>query len=284
MNVAGGLGIGRLLFSLFTRSSGKTRMFMIIAAIVGFVLFRPQMLSLLGMGGATSQPPAQTQTTPARDDENKKFISTVVGMCEDVWGSLLPQYNIRYRKAMTSIYSGTVRMETGGVADSRMGPFYLPAEQRIYIDPSFFTELHQKFGASGDFAAVYVLAHEYGHHIQNILGRTSELHKLNGRISKREYNRKSVRLELHADFLAGVFTNNEHKKNNSLDPGDIQEAIKCAIAIGDDRLQRQAGQRVRKDHFTHGTSEQRARWFKMGYQSGDLRVGEQIYSMPYEQL
>jgi uncharacterized protein len=183
------------------------------------------------------------------------------------------------------IYSKRTRTP-GGLADARMGPFYSPGDETIYIDPTFFRELKEKFGATGDFAEAYVVAHEYGHHIENILDRLDELHKYRGRLSKTDYNKKSVRVELHADFLSGVFARNAQETFRTfLEEVDIEEAMRCAQAIGDDRIQKELGPGyVDPDSFTHGTSAQRAKWFKQGLESGDLQVGEQIYKMAYEQL
>lgn len=290
MGVAGGLGIGKILFSLFSRSSGKTKLIMIAGAVIAMVVFKLNPLSLLAGGSSTmgSSSGGSEQTTPrkpAKNDEYGNFLSTVHGMNETFWAKKLPEvYDIRFRPAKMRIYSVGTKMDDGSVADARMGPFYLPAEQRIYIDPTFFEQMRDDFGVEGEFARAYVVAHEYGHHIQNLMGRTTALHSKHGKISKIEYNRESVRLELHADFLAGVFAHFDDKKFNSLDRADILSAMKCAKAIGDDILQKRAGQRVNSDHFTHGTSEQRARWFMQGYSKGNLREGDQIYTMDYERL
>ncbi|MFT7618277.1 MAG: putative metalloprotease [Planctomycetota bacterium] len=152
----------------------------------------------------------------------------------------------------------------GGVADARSGPFYMPANEMSYIDPSFFNEMKKRFGAPGDFAQAYVLAHEVGHHAQHLLGYANRVHGQRGRVSKIEYNQLSVRLELQADFLAGMFARLADEQFNFLEKGDIQEAMNCARKIGDDHLQKSAGRRVTPDSFTHGTSEQRARWFVEG--------------------
>ena len=302
MNLAGGMGIMKVLFALFSKGSGKTKMLLILGVAVlvlvfNFGGFRDKLLGGIGApaqtessnnrssGGSVLTPKNQKNRTPgkAQQDEDGKFLGAVLAANEDHWKKLLPKYGIRYRDPRLVIYNVGTRMP-GGVADARMGPFYLPSNEHIYIDPTFFDEMETKFGVEGDFARAYVVAHEFGHHIQKILGRTTELHNKHGKVSKREYNRGSVRLELHADFLAGVFAHHDDKNFNSLDRGDIQEAMECARAIGDDRLQKQAGGRVRPDHFTHGTSEQRARWFMKGYTTGDLRVGEQIYNMDYDDL
>jgi len=264
------------------RSSGRT---MGIAG-VGFFFFKDQLLGTAGQQANLSGAQVENSGTLGKDDEYKAFISTILGANEDIWKQLYPKAydNRRYEPAKLVIYNVGTKMDDGSVADARMGPFYLPTEKRIYLDPTFFNEMEQKFGVKGEFARAYVISHEFGHHLQNLLGLTTRLHSQHGKISKVEYNRQSVRLELHADFLAGIYAHYDDKNFNSLDQADIQHAIKCARAIGDDRLQQQAGGRVRPDHFTHGTSAQRAKWFMAGYQSGNPRDGDQIYSVSYENL
>ncbi len=288
MGLAGGLGIGKILFSLFARGSGKTKLMLIAGILVAMVVFKFNPLSLLGgpatMGSNSGKIEQTTPRKPAPNDEYAAFLKSILGSNEDLWANLLPKYGNRYEPAKMRVYSVGTKMDDGSVADARMGPFYLPSEKRIYIDPTFFEEMQTKFGVTGEFARAYVVSHEFGHHIQNLMGRTTALHSKHGRISKIEYNRESVRLELHADFLAGVYAHHDDKNFDSLDRADILSAMECAKAIGDDRLQQQAGQRVNRDHFTHGSSEQRARWFMQGFNSGDLKVGEQIYSMDYNRL
>ncbi len=288
MGIAGGLGIGKILFSLFARGSGKTKLVLIAGVVIAMVVFKINPLSLISGGatslGSNSRTEQASPRKPAPDDEYGDFLSKVTGMNQRFWEKMLPQYNIRFKPAKMAIYSIGTKMDDGSVADARMGPFYLPAEQRIYIDPAFFETMRDDFNVDGEFARAYVVSHEYGHHIQNLMGRTTALHSKHGKISKIEYNRESVRLELHADFLAGIFAHHDDKNFNSLDRADILSAMKCAKAIGDDILQKRAGQRVNSDHFTHGTSEQRARWFMQGYNTGDLKVGEQIYTMNYNRL
>lgn len=280
---AGGAGVAKMLFGLFSRGSGKTRVLMILALIVGFFLFRGPMLQILGLSSGTPSPRSEhTHTAP--NDDMRAYLSTMVADNEEIWPQILGKHDIRYRPAKMIIYSDRTRMPSG-YADAKMGPFYLPANETIYIDPTFFDELKQKFGARGDFAEAYVVAHEYGHHIQHLLGRLKELHSKHGRVSKTEYNQHSVRVELQADFLAGVFAHHASRTfQEFLERGDIEEAMRCAEAIGDDRLQQQAQGRVIKDSFTHGTSKQRAYWFNKGYTSGNLQEGEALYSLPYSKL
>lgn len=288
MGIAGGLGIGKVLFSLFSRGSAKTKMFLVVGVIIAMVVFKFNPLSLLGMSSPTNNASsAQTEqrTQSAPNDEHRAFIERILGANEDVWQTQFPKaFKERYKHAGLVIYSNKVRLSDGNIADAKMGPFYYPSDNKIYVDPSFFTELEKKYKAGGDFARAYVIAHEFGHHLQHLLGLTTKLHNMHGKVSPEEYNRASVRLELHADFLAGIFAHHDDKNFNSLERGDIQEAMRAAKAIGDDRLQQQAGGRIRPEHFTHGTSEQRSRWFMAGYSSGKPRDGDQIYSMDYRNL
>jgi len=286
MGIAGGAGIAKVLFSLLGKTSGKTRIMIIIIAVIGFILFKDSLLSTMtGQQASSGKANIEQNGNIGKNDEHRAFIASILGANEDIWKRLYPQtYDSRYQPAKLVIYNVGTRMGDGSVADARMGPFYLPTDKTIYLDPSFFTEMEQKFGVEGDFARAYVISHEFGHHLQTLMGRTQRLHSQYKKISQIKYNQESVRLELHADFLAGIFAHHDDKNFNSLDQSDIQEAIRCAKAIGDDRLQQQAGGTVRPDHFTHGTSEQRARWFMAGYNSGNPRDGEPLYTMPYSQL
>lgn len=275
-----------MLLMGFVRASPKVKIIMVVVAAIGFVFFRGPMMQLLSTSsGSSTTSPRIEQTTPGEDDEMRAYLSTMMADNEEVWTRVLSQTRYEFRPSRMVIYSQRTSTP-GGIADARMGPFYLPNNQTIYIDPSFFRELKEKFGANGDFAEAYVVAHEYGHHIQNILGRLKELHSKQGKVSKIEYNHASVRVELQADFLAGVFARNaQNTFGQFLESGDIEEAMRAAQAIGDDRIQKDLGPgHVNPDSFTHGTSAQRARWFNEGFESGDLRVGEQLFTLPYEQL
>jgi len=284
--VAGG-AIGSLIFTLFKKGSGKTKLVLIVGVIIACFVFKLNPLSLLGFSGGGGSVGSSGQVVktngPAPDPKVLEYFSKLKGTNEDIWKKVLPQYNIQYRPSKMVIY--TERTKTaGGIADARMGPFYMPADETIYIDPSFFKELRDKFGAKGDFAQAYVIAHEVGHHIQKILKYTDHVHGQQGKVSKTEYNKLSVRLELHADFLSGVFAHHAQEKFNFLENGDIEEAMKCAEAIGDDRLQEQAQGHVQPDLFTHGTSAQRKRWFMRGYRSGDLNDGKAAFTIDYSEL
>ncbi len=278
---ARGAGLGSVLFALLARGNARTRWLVIAAAVVAMVVFKISPQTLLGVSGGGSQP-SVTQVAPAPNDEVRAFLATLKADNEDVWTAQFQQRGRTYQPAKLVIYNDKTVMP-GGIADARMGPFYLPANQTIYIDPVFFDELTRRFGAPGDFAQAYVVAHEVGHHVQHLLGQTDRVHGQRGKVSEAEYNRLSVRLELQADFLAGVFAHHAERQFQSLEAGDIEEAMRCAEAIGDDALQRQAGRRVMPDSFTHGTSEQRARWFMKGYRTGRLEDGD-TFSVPDDRL
>jgi uncharacterized protein len=219
-----------------------------------------------------------------REQKLFDFSSVILADTEDVWGEFFRRAGAQYKEPKLVIYRANV--ESGcGMADSGMGPFYCPADEKVYLDLSFFNELEQKFQAPGDFAQAYVIAHEIGHHVQNLTGVSDEVHRARSRVSETEYNELSVRLELQADFYAGVWAHHAHKKRNLLEKGDIEEGLRAASAIGDDRLQKQARGYVNPDSFTHGTSEQRIRWFRKGLESGDLNKGDTFDpNLSYEEL
>lgn len=211
-------------------------------------------------------------TTAAQDDAYK-FVSVVLADTEDVWRQQFREMGRTYNEPKLVLFSGYV--QTGcGTASSDVGPFYCSNDETVYIDTSFFTQLSKRFGAPGDFAQAYVIAHEVGHHVQKLLGILDAIHAKQQRVSQSEANELSVRLELQADFLAGVWAHYADKTLNVLDPGDLEEALAAATAIGDDKLQQEAQGRVVPDTFTHGTSAQRTRWFKLGYDTGDVQRGD----------
>lgn len=207
------------------------------------------------------------------DDSTAEMIGVVLASTEDVWSEVFEQNGREYLKPKLVIFEDQVQSACGG-ATSAMGPFYCPADHKAYIDLSFCNELRTKFKAPGNFAVAYVIAHEVGHHIQNLLGTSTMVQKQRGRLSQKDYNKLSVQLELQADFYAGVWAHYSQKKLNWLDPSDVQAALKAANAIGDDKLQMEAQGYVVPDAFTHGTSEQRMYWFNLGYQTGDLNRGK----------
>ena len=217
-------------------------------------------------GTTTSRP------TNPQEDELKQFSATVLASTEDVWADIFRQQGRTYSKPTLVLFTDAVRSACGE-AGAAVGPFYCPGDQKLYLDLSFFNDLQTRFRAPGDFAQAYVIAHEVGHHVQNLLGTMDKVDSLRGRISEAEANELSVRLELQADFLAGVWAHYAQQKG-ILEPGDIEEALGAASAVGDDRLQREGQGVVIPDSFTHGTSEQRARWFRKGLETGDLRQGD----------
>ena len=242
----------------------------VIALIVMFMGGDPQTAMQIVGGG--QQATAPRETTP-EEDELADFVKVVLGDTEDVWRELFQAQGGEYKEPRLVLFSGSVQSGCGR-AGAEVGTFYCPADQTVYIDLSFYKDLKQKLGAPGDFAQAYVIAHEVGHHIQNLLGFTDMVHSQRSRISDEQYNALSVKLELQADFLAGVWAHHAHKHRNILERGDIEEALTAAAAIGDDTLQRNATGQVRPETFTHGTSDQRVQWFSLGLKTGDPRQGD----------
>jgi hypothetical protein len=202
------------------------------------------------------------------DDPLADMVSVTVADTEDVWNAIFAERNRRYEEPVLVMFRGATRTACG-VGQAYMGPFYCPADSKAYIDLDFYTELKNRFDAPGDFAQAYVIAHEIGHHVQHLLGITEEARVSRERLSEAEANRMSVRLELQADCLAGVWANRTEREHAFLEEGDVDEALNAASAIGDDRLQQRGGGGVSPDSFTHGTSEQRVRWFRLGLQRGE---------------
>jgi len=217
-------------------------------------------------GTTTSRP------TNPQQDELKQFSATVLASTEDVWSDIFRQQGRTYSKPTLVLFTDAVRSACGE-AGAAVGPFYCPGDQKLYLDLSFFNDLQTRFRAPGDFAQAYVIAHEVGHHVQNLLGTMDKVDAVRGRMSEAEANQMSVRLELQADFLAGVWAHYAQQKG-ILEAGDIEEALGAASAVGDDRLQREGQGYVIPDSFTHGTSEQRIRWFRKGLETGNLREGD----------
>jgi len=242
----------------------------IAAAIYFFTGIDPsQVLNQVQQGNTDQQ---QEQVDSPHKKEQKQFIRVVQADTEDVWTKLFNDMGRTYVKP--KVISFEEGVTTGcGEASSASGPFYCPADKRVYIDVSFFDELSNKFGAAGDFAQAYVIAHEIGHHVQDLLGLSAKMEQARQQLSEREYNKLSVKLELQADFYAGIWAHYEQQMKNVLDPGDIEEALNAAHQIGDDRLQKEYQGEVRPDSFTHGTSAQRMYWFKKGFETGDLKQG-----------
>jgi hypothetical protein len=220
-------------------------------------------------GLSTQAPRARS----AKENELADFVSVVLATTEDVWNEQFSQMGQAYEEPTLVLFTDEVNSACG-MAGAAMGPFYCPGDRQVYIDLGFYDLLRQRLGAGGDFAQAYVIAHEVGHHVQNLLGISDQVHQARGRMNERDYNALSVRLELQADFYAGLWAHHAQRMNQVLEPGDIEEALGAASAIGDDRLQMQAEGRVVPDAFTHGTSEQRVRWFTRGFETGDIREGD----------
>ncbi len=224
-------------------------------------------VNLLG-GGVQTETSAPYQPS-AEDQKLADFSATILASTEDVWNQLLNNY----REPTLVLFTNSVSSACGS-ASSATGPFYCPGDEKLYLDLSFFRDMERELNAPGDFAQAYVIAHEVGHHVQKIMGITDKVDALRGKLSKEEFNKYSVRLELQADFFAGVWANHSQQMTHMMETGDLEEALNAANAIGDDRLQKQATGRVVPDSFTHGTSAQRVRWFKKGYETGDISQGD----------
>jgi predicted metalloprotease len=220
-------------------------------------------------------PQQQTEMTVEQKEADEKeaaFVKVVLADTEDVWSKLFNDMGRTYTDPTLVLFRGATTSACGQ-ASASTGPFYCPADQDLYVDLAFAQELKDRFSATGDFAMAYVIAHEVGHHVQYLLGMTRKMQQLQQQVSETEYNKYSVRLELQADFYAGLWAHYDQKMKNVIDPDDIQEALDAANAIGDDRLQQQYQGSVTPDSFTHGTSAQRMYWFKKGYDTGDIKQG-----------
>ena len=222
----------------------------------------------------TNQPTTSSNYVETeRDKELAQFVSVVLAETETVWHEVFRKEGEQYIEPKLVIYSGSVQSACG-FSSAATGPFYCPGDQKVYIDLSFYDELQNKFKAPGDFAMAYVITHEVGHHIQNLLGISDQVSRLRNQLSQEEYNKYSVRLELQADFLAGVWAHYEERLGNVVEVGDIDEALNAASSVGDDRIQKEMQGYVVPESFTHGTSAQRKKWFYRGYRSGDLKDGD----------
>jgi predicted metalloprotease len=253
-----------------------------IIALVIYVLMGGNPGAVINQGGSRLSPGTPRQPTAA-EDELARFVSVVLADTEDVWHAVFAANGRTYREPKLVLFADGVESACG-YASAAVGPFYCPGDEKVYIDLSFFSEMAAKLGAKGDFAIAYVVAHEVGHHVQKVVGYTKRVDDQRGRISEAEQNRMSVRLELQADYLAGVWAHHAQKMKQMLEVGDIEEAMGAAEAVGDDRLQKRAKGYVVPDSFTHGTSAQRAKWFKLGFQTGDFTGAEQLFTLPYERL
>ncbi|HRA81243.1 MAG TPA: neutral zinc metallopeptidase [Thauera sp.] len=222
------------------------------------------------------QPPAVESSQsgaprPAAEDALARFSSMVLADTEDTWGPIFQAAGRQYQVPRLVLFTGATRSACG-VGQAEMGPFYCPADVKLYLDLSFFDDLHRRFGAPGDFAQAYVIAHEVGHHVQNLLGVSDKVQQARQRGSERDGNLLSVRLELQADCLAGVWAHHADRTRQILEQGDVEEALRAASAIGDDRIQKQSQGHVAPDSFTHGSAAQRVRWFRMGLERGEMRA------------
>ena len=245
---------------------------------IGGVLFL-LVLSLLGinplpfMGVATKQPEVQMQQTGqpyqegAQEAKLREMTEVVLADTEEAWKAILPKYGVQYVEPTLVLFSQAVQSGCG-MAESGMGPFYYPLDQKVYVDMSFYNELATRFGAPGDFAQAYVIAHEVGHHVQNLVGTAEQVQRAQQRAGKAEANELSVRMELQADCFAGVWAKNAAQSRQLLEAGDVEEGLRAASAIGDDRIQKQSQGYVVQEAFTHGSSEQRVRWFRRGLEMG----------------
>lgn len=245
----------------------------IVVALIGGWVLGINPLTLLGVlsgGGSVVQAPVPAQAPPAHDTM-AQFVSTVLADTEDVWGPIFQQGGGAYREPRLVLFRGAVPTACG-TGQAAMGPFYCPGDQKVYIDLSFYDQLKNQLGAPGDFAQAYVIAHEVGHHVQHLLGISGQVEQMRGRVSQVAYNRLSVKLELQADCLAGVWAHHADQQRQILEQGDIEEAMNAAAKIGDDALQRAQTGQVVPDSFTHGTSAQRQRWFRTGLQSGSVQA------------
>jgi predicted metalloprotease len=253
----------------------------IIVLIVGFLLGGDpqQLISNFQQSSSRTSSTSTGNGTESKEEKAKStYLKVVLADNENIWNSLFKQNNLQYQ-APTLVLFRNVTQSPCGNASAQSGPFYCPADQKIYLDMSFFDELTQRLGAHGDFACAYVLSHEVAHHIQFLLGTTQKIQGMQQRTDKVSANRLSVAMELQADFYAGVWAHYNHTANKVLEEGDIEEALSAANAVGDDRLMKRAQGYVVPDAFTHGTSEQRMYWFKLGFTTGDMQQGNTFKGM-----
>ncbi|MFN0025167.1 MAG: neutral zinc metallopeptidase [Parvularculaceae bacterium] len=238
----------------------------VVVLVGGF--FALQAVGINPLALLSGQPAGEYKPSP-EDQEAFDFSSVVLAETEKVWTDIFAQAGQQYPPTVMKIYTAQTNTACG-VGSSQAGPFYCPADQKVYLDTSFFKELQTRFGAPGDFAAAYVIAHEVGHHVQTVLGVADKVRQMQARGGQTEANQAQVMMELQADCYAGLWANRAERTSGILDEGDIEEGLRAAAAIGDDTLQRNAGQRVSKESFTHGSSEQRARWFTTGFRTGNF--------------
>jgi predicted metalloprotease len=258
----------RFLPAMIRSKTGRVILVVGVLAIFGGKLLGIDVLSLFLGGGATATGQASREFSQ-QEQQLADFVSVVLADTEDTWGEVFRQQGGVYREPTLVLFSGRVNSACG-FASAAVGPFYCPGDQKLYIDLSFFNDLSQRHGAPVDFALAYVVAHEVGHHVQTLLGISQQVQAAGRGRSAAEVNALSVRQELQADCFAGLWGHAANQQRQLLDPGDLEEALRAATAIGDDRLQREAGGRVVPDSFTHGSSAQRVAWFRRGFESGEL--------------
>lgn len=245
-----------------------------LLALAGMYFFNIDPALIMNLGNAIQGDSPATQSSKpykatAEEQEQAEFVSVVLADTEDVWTQVLRENGRTYQEPTLVLFSGSVKSACG-FAQAAMGPFYCPGDRKVYIDLSFYDDLQKQLHSPGDFARAYVVAHEIGHHVQKLLGISDQVDKARRQLSKKDFNKVSVRLELQADCFAGVWANRADRMRGILEPGDIEEALNAASNIGDDRLQKQSRGYVTPDSFTHGSSAQRVRWFNQGYKSGDI--------------
>ncbi|MBR4366105.1 MAG: zinc metallopeptidase [Bacteroidaceae bacterium] len=268
MKTAGGLGIGAI----------------VVALLLSFLMKKNplELISTMGLGEQQVTEQTSEREFTAEEQAFATFSKQVLAGTEDVWTEVFKANGLTYTPPTMVLFTGGVQTGCGG-ATSQVGPFYCSADQCLYIDLSFFTQMKNEMGAGGDFAYAYVIAHEVGHHVQNLLGTLGKAHNQMSQLSQEKANKISVRIELQADFYAGVWAYHDNKMFGSIEDGDIEEALNCASKIGDDYLQKQARGYVQPESFTHGTAKQRERWLKLGLSTGDLRRGD-TFSISESQL
>ncbi len=245
----------------------------LVALVVVGMFFGIDPTVLLQIGQNMQSPSVSTEQSvrPAANDDMRNFVAVVLAETEDVWKDTFQNAGRTYQEPKLVLFSGAVESACG-MAESAVGPFYCPADHKVYLDLVFFEELHSRFGASGDFAQAYVIAHEVGHHVQTLLGITQKVTELQARSTTSERNKLSVMVELQADCLAGMWAHQAEKKRRILETGDIEEGLNAAAAVGDDRIQKRTRGYVVPDGFTHGSSAQRVTWFKRGFEQGNLQA------------
>jgi predicted metalloprotease len=263
MRGAGGAMSG-IVFLLLRLILSRFGILGLVVLAGGFFLLQAVGLNPLGL--LQGQPAGGGK--PPANDETAQFVSVVLAETESAWAKIFADAGMTYQPPRLVLFSGQINSACG-FASAAVGPFYCPGDRKVYLDAGFFQELAQRFGAPGDFAAAYVIAHEVGHHVQTLTGVSDQVQALQARSSERDRNAVQVRMELQADCYAGVWAHSAERMSDFIERGDIEEGLQAASAIGDDTLQREAGRRVQPESFTHGTSEQRTRWFLTGYRSGD---------------